>query len=215
MDANKIDGKFFITCLLAIGLIELLTGYAAGFLSGINPLWLVGVARVLEIGLIFILLILTGKGLSALGLESRGLLHGMKRGLVWSACFGAVAAVAMAILFFAGVNALKWFQMPLPGGFAHLALFFVVGGVVGPVAEEVFFRGVCYGFFRQWGMVAALILTTLLFVSAHALKTGVPLTQIVGGVVFALSFEFEKSLMVPMVIHILGNLALFSIAFFS
>jgi hypothetical protein len=104
--------------------------------------------------------------------------------------------------------------MPLPEGFAHLALFFLVGGVVGPVAEEVFFRGVCYGFFRQWGRVAALILTTLFFVSAHALKTGVPLTQIIGGVVFALAYEFEKSLMVPIVIHILGNLALFSIAFY-
>ena len=42
-----------------------------------------------------------------------------------------------------------------------------------------------------------------------------PLTQIVGGIVFAIAYEKEKNLMVPVTIHCLGNLAIFSLTFFS
>ena len=38
-----------------------------------------------------------------------------------------------------------------------------------------------------------------------------PVTQIVGGVVFCLAYEKEKSLLVPIVIHMLGNAALFTL----
>jgi uncharacterized protein len=211
MDAIKIDYKVFLLCLAGVGVLELLAGYAGGSGEGIHPLELVGLVRTLEIALILIIVISHGQGLPSLGLAPHGLWPGVKRGMLWSACFGMVAVAAGSVLLLAGMNP-AMFSAQLPGGLNNRILFFLVGGVVGPLAEEVFFRGVCYGFFRRWGRVTALIFTTLLFVSAHAMKTGVPLTQIVGGVVFALAYEFEKSLMVPIVIHILGNLALFTIA---
>jgi membrane protease YdiL (CAAX protease family) len=37
----------------------------------------------------------------------------------------------------------------------------------------------------------------------------------VGGIVFAIAYEKEKSLMVPVTIHCLGNMAIFSLTFFS
>ncbi|MBW2341949.1 MAG: CPBP family intramembrane metalloprotease [Deltaproteobacteria bacterium] len=38
---------------------------------------------------------------------------------------------------------------------------------------------------------------------------GIPLPQVVGGIVFAVAYEIEGSLMVPITIHVLGNLAIF------
>ena len=59
--------------------------------------------------------------------------------------------------------------------------FFVVGAIVAPVAEEVFFRGVLYGFFRRWGAFIAVVISTVLFVIAHPIGSGVPWQQIAGG----------------------------------
>jgi membrane protease YdiL (CAAX protease family) len=36
----------------------------------------------------------------------------------------------------------------------------------------------------------------------------------VGGIVFAIAYEKEKNLMVPITIHCLGNLAIFSLSIF-
>jgi membrane protease YdiL (CAAX protease family) len=89
-----------------------------------------------------------------------------------------------------------------------------VGSVIGPIAEEIFFRGVIYGFFRQWGAVIAIIFSTLIFVFTHPIGGSIPVTQFVGGIVFAIAYEKEQNLMVPITIHCLGNLAIFSLSIF-
>jgi len=61
-------------------------------------------------------------------------------------------------------------------------------------------------------MWAALLLSTAVFVMAHAIFQWIPLPQIVGGILFAAAYEKEKNLMVPITIHVLGNMAIFSIA---
>jgi len=94
-------------------------------------------------------------------------------------------------------------------------IYLVIGGVIGPVAEEIFFRGILYGFFRRWGVYAAVALSTSLFVLPHLTGDSLPFTQIVGGIVFAAAYERENNLMVPITIHCLGNLAIFSIPFLS
>ena len=69
-------------------------------------------------------------------------------------------------------------------------------------------------FFRRWGVAAALVASTLAFVLAHPLGHRFPLTQVVGGVVFAVAYEVEGDLIVPITIHVLGNLALFTLSLF-
>jgi len=44
---------------------------------------------------------------------------------------------------------------------------------------------------------------------------GIPLPQVVGGIVFAVAYEIEGSLMVPITIHVLGNLAIFTLSLMS
>ena len=85
-----------------------------------------------------------------------------------------------------------------------------MGGIVAPVTEEIVFRGVIFGYLRRWGLPAAVLVSTALFAALHL--PAVPATQIVGGMVFAVAYHTGKSLMVPIVIHVLGNLAIFSLS---
>ena len=96
---------------------------------------------------------------------------------------------------------------------SEIAFFFLIGGMVGPIAEEVFFRGILYGFFRRWGVLVGLGLSTLIFVLIHLIShLFLPVTQVIGGIVFALAYEVEDSLLAPITIHALGNMAIFTLS---
>ncbi|MBW2319145.1 MAG: CPBP family intramembrane metalloprotease, partial [Deltaproteobacteria bacterium] len=41
---------------------------------------------------------------------------------------------------------------------------------------------------------------------------GLPITQIVGGVIFCVAYEVEGKLMTPITIHVLGNTAIFALS---
>ena len=127
---------------------------------------------------------------------------------------GLVVGLAAVILMITGLHPADLIAASLPSTQPGLFSFFVVGGIISPVAEEIFFRGVLYGYFRRWGMWAALLLSTAVFVMAHAIFHRVPVPQIVGGILFAVAYEKEKNLMVPITIHVLGNLAIFTLSLF-
>ena len=76
----------------------------------------------------------------------------------------------------------------------------------------IFFRGLVYGYLRRWGPAVAILGSTIAFVAVHPNLQQLPLAQIVGGLLFAIAYEVEKKLMVPIVIHSTGNLALFSLS---
>ena len=116
-------------------------------------------------------------------------------------------------LVMAGVNPLPLIKMPMNSGIDQLIFLIIIGGILAPVAEEVVFRGVLYGFFRRWGLILALIVSTLLFVVVHPMGQGIPLIQIVGGILFAVAYEVEGTLTAPITIHALGNCSLFTISY--
>jgi membrane protease YdiL (CAAX protease family) len=103
----------------------------------------------------------------------------------------------------------------IPSVHYEILLFFLVGGLISPIAEEIFFRGILYGFLRRWGMWVAVVISTLLFVIAHTTSSRIPVPQAIGGILFAVAYEKEKNLVVSMVIHISGNLAIFIISLVS
>lgn len=215
METAPIDLKTAV--LSAVVILGVETGLQiAVWPETFSPIALVGAARVLESLLIVILVhVSCAKGLAAIGLETCRLVHGLRRGLIWSAGFGVLVALVSAVIYItAGINLFDLIKTGLPATTGGKMLFFLIGGMVSPVAEEIVFRGVLYGYLKRWGVWAAVIFSTLLFVLAHTTGGRFPVAQIVGGVVFALAYERERSLVVPMVIHILGNLAIFSIALF-
>ncbi|RLB28265.1 MAG: hypothetical protein DRG87_09690, partial [Deltaproteobacteria bacterium] len=141
--------------------------------------------------------------------------HGFTRGLLWSAGFGMVALVVYLVLYAVGIDALPLIKTHTPEAPREIILLFLVGGVVGPAAEEVFFRGFLYGFFRRWGVFVALTMSTLIFVLAHPGFPHIPVTQVVGGIVFAMAYEAGGSLLAPLTIHALGNTAIFMLSWIT
>jgi membrane protease YdiL (CAAX protease family) len=210
MAANKIKLSTLIISILGIAAIEL----AARMLLSRNllaPMTGVGLARLVEIGFLLALIKFRENRLSVIGLSSPRIYSGIKRGLIWAISFGGAAGIVLFISYLAGIKVTALFRMQLPSESNRLITFLLIGTLIGPVAEEIFFRGILYGFFRRWGIPAAVLLSTLLFVLPHSHSPGlaIPVTQLIGGILFAVAYEIEKNLLVPITIHSLGNLAIF------
>lgn len=211
METDKIQIKTLAICLAAVIAVE------AVLRAGLRPETLhsmifLGAVRLLDAGMIVMIVLIRERGLSAIGLSLTKTLPGLKRGLIWSAGFGLIVFLGFALIFAIGLNPLTLIHTHLPAKPGDILLFFIVGGFIGPVAEEVFFRGILYGFCRRWGAPAAIILSTIAFVLAHPIFPAIPVTQMVGGILFAVAYEVEKNLIVPITIHALGNMAIFALS---
>ena len=209
METKQIEIKTLLICLAAISCIE---GARWLGVSGIqwNGMMLLGLARLFEIGLIWLAVSVYGNGLQSIGLGALQMLPGIKKGITWSAGFGVIVFSAFLLLFLFEIDPLALIRTPLPSRHMDILIFFVVGGIIAPIAEETFFRGILFGFFRRWGVSVALVLSTFLFVLPHIGSSGLPITQIIGGLLFAAAYEIEGSLIVPIMIHAFGNMAIFS-----
>jgi membrane protease YdiL (CAAX protease family) len=212
--SQKLQLKTLIFILVSILVVEWLEKVIIPRTS-MDPMIILGAARLLQVLLILLIVIIWGKGLETIGLDLRRIFFGIKKGLIWSFGFGLLAFLAFLVLFLVGIDPLPMIKMPMSSNIYQFIILICIGGILAPVAEEVFFRGVLYGFFRRWGLIVALIVSTLLFVVVHPMGQGIPVIQIVGGIIFAVAYEVEGSLMTPITIHILGNCSLFMISYFA
>jgi membrane protease YdiL (CAAX protease family) len=213
METEKISLKTFYLSIIAIILVE------SGFRLALNDrgaaaLPALGLLRTVEGVLLVAIALVFEKDASAVGLLPSRMLSGLIRGLIWSVFFGTGAIGLYLILLAMGIDGLKLLQGIRISSGAHLAFLFLVGGIVGPIAEELFFRGIIYGYLRRWGAPAAVLMSTLLFVLIHPSGTGLPVTQTIGGLVFAVAYEKEQNLIVPITIHCLGNLTIFGLSIY-
>lgn len=175
----------------------------------------IGIIRLLDIGCILTTVLSIEKDLFCIGLHRAGVVRALMKGALWSAGFGLIAAFGAGLLILFGISPMQLIRVRLPADLFSRCLLFMVGGIVGPIAEEFFFRGLIFRFLRQWGLFFALLFSSLLFAVLHPMASGLPIIQLIGGLIFAISFEMEKHLLVPTIIHILGNLAIFSFSLFT
>ena len=206
MDSTRIGIAPLILCLAVVVGLEM----AAQWIDT-DPYLVTAAIRLLDIFVILGIIYGFHKGFHGIGLSREGTLAGIRSGIIWSVGFGVLVLLAAAILALTGIAPLSLIRVQVPPQLGRLILLLLVGGIIGPVAEEIVFRGLIYSFFRRWGFIVALLSSTSLFVLLHHLTTGIPVPQIVGGIVFAVAFETSKSLYSPMIIHSLGNLALFGV----
>lgn len=171
-----------------------------------------GIVRIFQILAMVTIMRQLEIGLTAVGIMRSTIFKGLQKGMIWSLCFGCASALAMGLLLLFGVDITRLFPPPAYSHLSELFAYFFVGSLLGPLAEEFFFRGLLFGYFRKFGFVPALILSTWLFILAHLSGSTLPITQLVGGLLFAVAYEVEKNLIVPIVIHCLGNLAIFSLS---
>ena len=83
---------------------------------------------------------------------------------------------------------------------------FIGVGLLAPIGEEVFFRGVVYNLLRQrldarWSIA----LSSLAFALAHADSPPVVLTSLIIGLALAWAYEQTKSIWPGIFIHMLNN----------
>jgi membrane protease YdiL (CAAX protease family) len=79
-------------------------------------------------------------------------------------------------------------------------------GVLVPIAEELFFRGLLYDWFRQKTPIwAAVMITSLLFGLAHYDSWIVMISTFIMGIALALAYEYSKSIWVSIFMHIFTN----------
>jgi membrane protease YdiL (CAAX protease family) len=211
--SQKVSIKILITILAAILIVEWAQSLIVSKGPG-DPMIILGMTRLCEIILILLIVTFWGNGLEAIGLDLQRVFFGIKKGLIWSFGFGILAFFVSLALFLAGVDPFPLIRMPMNSSLNQFLILILIGGILAPIAEEVFFRGVLYGFFRRWGLVPAVIVSTLLFVLVHPLGQSIPVIQIVGGILFAVAYEVEGNLVAPITIHTLGNCTLFTISYF-
>ncbi|BBO80512.1 hypothetical protein DSCO28_10780 [Desulfosarcina ovata subsp. sediminis] len=210
MGSAPLPAAFLLTSLSSVILLEAVVAGVAGRLE-IPQLWLIAVTRTLQIAVLGGLARTWPGGLTAIGLGRNTLKTGLRQGLIGSATFALAAGLLFAGLTAAGQDPFRLVRSPLPADPPMRVLFFIVGGGIAPVAEEIVFRGLIFGYLRRWGTVAAVLISTAVFAAFHT-GTTVPVTQIVGGIVFAVAYHVSGSLLSPIVIHVLGNLAIFSLS---
>jgi membrane protease YdiL (CAAX protease family) len=152
------------------------------------------------------------QGLAAIGLDGARWRVGIRTGAIWSVVFALAAVVAGAAAYFAfSIHPLTLVRVPLPPDPVAAGVFVLIAGLVSPIAEEIVFRGILFNLLRRWGAAAAIVGTTMLFTAAH-FSQGFPLVQLIGGFVFAVAMESSRSLLTPIIIHVLGNLAIYGLS---
>ena len=102
-------------------------------------------------------------------------------------------------------------EFPLPGFVAVV----LAGGVLAPIAEELFFRGFVFrSYLRTRGPLVAYGLSSLLFASLHLnLPALLPILAL--GLIFCWAYQQTGSIVPSMVGHTVNNSVAFVILYFG
>lgn len=177
-----------------------------------------GVIRLAQMAAVFApLAVVRRVGPRALGVRAGE----WRRGIAWAAGVSAALVTGFALAALgswlwdrSNLAAVAFGESPLALATTARSRAWVVAAmvVVGPFAEEVFFRGILYqGLRRRLTAVECIGVTSLLFAAAHA--QAAPYLQFIGGVAFALLYEKTGALFAPCLVHAAGNLAIILLPF--
>jgi membrane protease YdiL (CAAX protease family) len=190
-----------LVVILAVLLIEagfrLLSGYI--FVDGLIYTLM---ARLVELAVILVF------SYRSCGLITASLSKELAIGLGAAAAFGAsvlVLDLVSRIFMEKGLLSLLLSQQPLD----QWVSFFFIGCLIGPFVEELFFRGLLYAWMREsLAPVYSIILTSLLFASLHG---NISVIQLIGGILFALIYEWRRNIWAPFIVHASANIGLWVI----
>ena len=181
-----------LVATVAIVLLEYVSWLALSS-AMVSAMVATSLTRCVGIGILLAITLKMQGRLDAIGLRPSAISSGILRGIVWSMGFGAIVVVGLVVGLLAGINPVGLFQSRMPKQPADIFSYFVVGAGVAPIAEEIYFRGLIYGYLRRWGPIVAILGSTLLFVAIHPNLQNLPFPQIVGGLLFATAYEVEKT----------------------
>jgi len=200
----QLKSSIFYFTILIVCSFEMIASFIFATIH-ISPVLLTGIVRLSE-SIIILYFVYTRSNFERIGCKRNQILPGLYYGCLWSLCFGCIVFTIFFVCgYYFQINLFRMVQMPIQGTIVDQGILFVVGCMIGPFAEELVFRGIIYGYFRQWGLLVACGGSTIIFVLLHHHAPVIPITQIIGGLIFAFSYEYTKMLATPLTIHILGN----------
>ena len=88
----------------------------------------------------------------------------------------------------------------------NFLMSFLIIGVIVPISEELFFRGLLYRWFQlRFRLWPAILLSSLLFGLAHYDSLAVMISSFVLGIANAIAMERTKAIWVPILMHTVTN----------
>lgn len=212
MGTGKVRLTTLLASIAAVVLVDI-TVSSLGFYSAYCYCIRLAFVRAIQAASVMVVVLIFQKGMPDIGLARANMAGGIAAGIRWSVVFGGIVAFAGVAVTAFGIDVRNFFFIRFPGTFYCTAIYIATGVVIAPVCEELLFRGVIYGFFRRYGATAGIVVSTVVFALMHAGTAGaLPVVQTIGGVLFCLAYEKEKSLFAPIIIHALGNAAIFALA---
>jgi membrane protease YdiL (CAAX protease family) len=126
----------------------------------------------------------------------------------------SIIIVHNVILYFLGVDTQGEEIMKIFAELESPVWFFIVGVVMAPIVEEVFFRGFLFQGFRQkYGWITAALLSSAIFAVAHMDLVALIPTFILG-VVLAYVYHRSNSVWPGVILHFLVNAMGFCATYF-
>lgn len=138
------------------------------------------------------------------------------RGLGWGLLFVVVSGALSSLLAGLGVeqNQAQQFPVAHTGVLGRVAVF-VAGGLLAPVAEEIFFRGYVFrAITARKGLTRGLLYSSILFGLVH-LNVAAFLPIAVGALLLAVAYHRSGDLWTAIVAHAVNNIFAFSVLFFG
>lgn len=122
---------------------------------------------------------------------------------------GGIGLLAQYLLS-GGIESMQGRMDVLAPGFQFSWSYFglsVLGmGVIVPIAEELYFRGLLHSWFKsRFGYWPRIFLSSLIFGLAHYDAVGVTVSSFIMGLANAVAFEKSKSIWLPIAFHIVTN----------
>jgi membrane protease YdiL (CAAX protease family) len=120
-----------------------------------------------------------------------------------------VFCVAIFLLIYALVPSL-FAYVKLPAWLYGIQGLFLMT-VLAPMVEEIIFRGLLYRMLRErWGIALSVAVSAVFFSMVHH---GLLLSpQLLGGIIFALAYEWSRSLWVSIGLHMGANSAVYTLS---
>ena len=143
--SQRVQINILIFILVATLVVEWIQKIIASRVS-YDPMIILGAARLLQVVLIFLIVVIWGKGVGSIGLDLQRIFFGIKKGLIWSFGFGILAFFGYLVLFLVGIDPLPMIKMSMNSNINQFIIFICIGGILGPVAEEIFLGGSCMDF---------------------------------------------------------------------
>ena len=103
-------------------------------------------------------------------------------------------------------------------GHTLMIVFYVTSCLLSPVAEELVFRGLIYRNLRgRWNIWFSMAIVSCFFYLIHIATNGLKwiegLVPFLGSLIFCTGYEKTKHILTPVLLHITGNVMIFSSPF--